>query len=134
MTSLFHVLKCFYIYKKLRLWDAKPTTIWLLMADRIINRIISLLNDVLVKVELFIFHLDFIILDYEVDFEVYIILGRLVYTTGRALVEIHKGHTKFSLNNEEATFNIIRFIKHSGVIQVTSAITYRGEILSKVQI
>ncbi|XP_015073758.1 uncharacterized protein LOC107017956 [Solanum pennellii] len=50
---------------------------------------------------------------------------RSVLATGRALVDIQKGHTKFSLNNEEETFNIIRSMKHSGEIQMTSAITYR---------
>ena len=60
----------------------------------------------LVKVESFISPADFVILDCEVDFEVPLILGRPFLATGRALVDMEKGHMTFRLNNEEATFNI----------------------------
>ena len=49
----------------------------------------------LVKVELFIFPRDFVILDCEVDFEVPIILERPFLATGRALVDMEKGQMKF---------------------------------------
>ena len=54
------------------------------------------------------------ILDCEVNFEVPIILGRPFLTTGYALVDMENGKMKFRLNNEEATFNIFRSMKHSG--------------------
>ena len=41
---------------------------------------------------------------------------------------------KFRLNNEEATFNICRSMKHSAKLQVLSAISYKVESLSEVQI
>ena len=41
---------------------------------------------------------------------------------------------KFSLNNEEATFNICRSMKQNGELQTVSAITYRVESGSEVQI
>ena len=56
------------IYKKLGLGDPKPTGMRLLMADRTVKRPIGILHDVLVKVEPFIFPVDFVILDCEVDF------------------------------------------------------------------
>ena len=74
------------IYKKLGLGDPKPTSMRLLMADRIVKRPIKILHDVIVKVELFIFPTDFVIIDCKVDFEVPIILGRPFLATGRALV------------------------------------------------
>ena len=95
------------LYKKLGLGDPKPTAMRLLMADRTTKRPIEILHDVLVKVELFIFLVDFVILDCEVDFEVPIILGRPFLATGRALVDMEKGHMKFQLNNEEATFTFV---------------------------
>ena len=49
----------------------------LLMADRTVKRPIGILHDVLVKVESFIFPIDFVILDCEVNFEVPIIPGGL---------------------------------------------------------
>ena len=58
------------IYKKLGLGDPKPTAMRILMADRTVKRPIGILHDMLVKVESFIFPIDFVILDCEVDFEV----------------------------------------------------------------
>ena len=83
------------IYKKLGLGYPKPTAMRLLMVDRTVKRLIGILHDVLVKVELFIFPADFFILDCEVDFEVPIILRRPFLATGRALVDMEKGQMKF---------------------------------------
>ena len=41
---------------------------------------------------------------------------------------------KFRLNNEEATFNIYRYIKQSGELQTLSAISYIFESVTEVQI
>ena len=56
------------IYKKLGLGDPKPTAMRLLMVDRTVKRPIGILHDVLVKVKLFVFLTDFVILDCEVNF------------------------------------------------------------------
>ena len=63
----------------------------LLMADQTVKRPIGILHDVLVKVESFIFPVDFVILDYEVHIEVPIVRGRTFLATGRALVDMEKG-------------------------------------------
>ena len=55
------------------------------------KRIIGILHDVPVKVEEFIFPVDYVTLDCEVDFEVPIILGRSFLAIGRALVDMEKG-------------------------------------------
>ncbi|KAH0634861.1 hypothetical protein KY284_037647 [Solanum tuberosum] len=88
------------IYKKLGLGDPNPTTMRLLMSDRTVKRPIGVLHDVLVKVESFIFLVDFVILDREVDFEVPIILGRPFLATGCALVDMEKGKMKVESGTE----------------------------------
>ena len=94
----------------------------------------KILHDVLVKLESFIFPTHFVILDYEVDFEVPIIIGRSFLATGRALFDMEKGQMKFRLNNKEVTFNICRSMRQSGELQSVSAISYRVEESSEVQI
>ena len=64
--------------------DPKPTAMRLLMADRILKKSIGILHDMLVKVESFIFPVNFVILYSEVDFEVLINLGRPFLSTDRA--------------------------------------------------
>ena len=122
------------IYNKSGFGNPKPTAMRLLMADAIVNKPIRILHDVLVKVESFIFPYDFLILESEVDFEVPIILGKPLLSTGYALVEIEKGQIKFRFNNEEAIFNICRCMKHSGELQTIFSTTYRVESMYKLQI
>ena len=105
------------IYKKLGLGDPTPTAMRLVMVDRTVKRPIGILHDVLVKVESFIFSVDCVILDSEVNFEVPIILRRPFLATGRALVDMEKGQMKFWLNNEEVTLNICRSMRQSGELQ-----------------
>ncbi|XP_038885806.1 uncharacterized protein LOC120076100 [Benincasa hispida] len=70
------------IFKKLDIGNARPTTITLQLADRSITHPEGKIEDVLVQVDKFIFPVDFIILNYEADREVPIILGRLFLATG----------------------------------------------------
>lgn len=105
------------IYKMLGLWHPIPTRMQLLMVDRTTKTPIGVLHYVLVKVESFIFPEKFVILDCEVDFEVPIILGRTFLHTGRAIVDMEKGHMKFTLSNEEETFDIFWSINESGEAQ-----------------
>ena len=74
----------------------------LMMADRTVKRTISILHDVLVKVEPFVFLVGFVILECEVDFKVLLNKGRPFLANGRALVDMEKGQMIFRLNNEEA--------------------------------
>ena len=55
------------VFQKLGLGEVKPTTILLQMADRFIIYPKGIIEDVLVKVDKFIFPMDFIVLDMEED-------------------------------------------------------------------
>ncbi|XP_075095376.1 uncharacterized protein LOC142173659 [Nicotiana tabacum] len=84
------------IYTKLGIGIARPTSMLLQLADRIVKRPIGILDDVLVQVGKFVFSIDFVILDCQVDKEIHIILGRPFLATGRALIDCETGE----LNNE----------------------------------
>ncbi|KAK4731214.1 hypothetical protein R3W88_024202 [Solanum pinnatisectum] len=99
-----------------------------------LRRPIGVLQDVLVKVESFIFPTDFVILDCEVDFEVPIILGRPFLAIGRSLVDIEKGLMKLRLNNEEVTFNICRSIKQESALKAVSVVNLIMQQDSEVSI
>ena len=55
------------IFQKLNLGEITPTTITLQLADRSITYPRGIIEDVLVKVDKFIFSVDFIVLDMEKD-------------------------------------------------------------------
>ncbi|XP_075504480.1 uncharacterized protein LOC142541916 [Primulina tabacum] len=63
-------------FEKLGIGEVKPTTISLQLADRSIKYPRGVIGDVLVKVDKFIFSVDFVVLDMEEDREIPLILGR----------------------------------------------------------
>ncbi|XP_038874903.1 uncharacterized protein LOC120067407 [Benincasa hispida] len=99
------------IFKKLRIGEAQPTSVTLQLADRTIKYPGGKIENVLVKVDNLIFPADFIILDYEVDREVPIILGCPFLATGKVLINVHKGELTMRVDNEEVKFNVLNAIK-----------------------
>ncbi|XP_047260160.1 uncharacterized protein LOC124893081 [Capsicum annuum] len=94
------------VSKKLGLGHPILTNMQLVMIDRSVKRHVGILHDVLVKVANFFLPADFVVLDWEVDFKVPIILGRPLLATGRVLVDIKLNELKFRFNNKEACFKI----------------------------
>ena len=70
------------------------------------------IEDVLVKVDKFIFPADFIILDMQEDKEVPIILGRPFLATGRAMINVQNDELRLRVQEEEVTFNVFNAIKY----------------------
>lgn len=99
------------IFKKLGIGECRPTSITLQLADRSITRPIGVVEDVLVKVEKFIFPADFLIMDIEADREVPIILGRPFLATGRTIIDVEKGELIIRVENEEVKFNVFESCK-----------------------
>ncbi|KAI3770429.1 hypothetical protein L6452_01562 [Arctium lappa] len=79
------------VFKKLGIGEVRPTTITLQLADRSLAYPKGKIEDILVKVDKFIYPADFLVLDYEADKDVPIILGRPFLATGRTLIDAPKG-------------------------------------------
>ena len=79
------------IFRKLGLGEVKTTTVSLQLADRSIRKPWGIIEDVLVKVDKFIYPVDFIVLDMEEDREMPLILGHPFLATGRALIDVQQG-------------------------------------------
>ena len=82
------------IFRWLGLGEARPTKVTLQLADRSLKHLRGVIEDVLVKVDKFIFPADFIMLDMEEDKEIPIILGRPFLATDRAMIDVQKGELK----------------------------------------
>ncbi|KAJ9548063.1 LOW QUALITY PROTEIN: hypothetical protein OSB04_020606 [Centaurea solstitialis] len=111
------------VFNKLGIGEVRPTTVTLQLADRSIAYPKGKIEDILVKVDKFIFPADFIILDCEVDKKVPIILGRPFLATGRALIDVHKGELTMRVNDQQVTFNVFNSLKCSGGIEDCSAVS-----------
>ena len=100
------------VFKQLGIGDAHPTTVTLQLADRSFAHPEGKIEDVLIQVGKFVFPADFIILDFEADREVPIILGRPFIATGRTLIDVQKGELTMRVNDQKFTFNVFNALKH----------------------
>ena len=99
------------IFRKLGLGEVKLTTVSLLLADRSIKHPRGVIEDVLVKVDKFIFPADFIVLDMEEDREMPLILGRPFLATGRTLIDVQQGKLILRVQDEQVVFNVFEAMK-----------------------
>ena len=100
------------IFRRLGLGEARPTTVTLQLADRSLKHPRGVIEDVLVKVDKFIFPADFIVLYMEEDKEIPIILGRPFLTTGRAMIDVQGGELKLRVQEDEVKFNVFKAVRH----------------------
>jgi hypothetical protein len=100
------------VFRKLGLQEPTPTNISLQLADRSIAYPRGIVEDILVKVEKFIFPADFVVLDMEEDENIPIILGRPFLATGDAIIEVKKGKLTLKLEEVEVVFQVFNSLKN----------------------
>ncbi|XP_075101789.1 uncharacterized protein LOC142177219 [Nicotiana tabacum] len=99
------------LFKQLGLGAPRPTTVMLQLADRSIAHPEGVIEDVLLQIGKFIFHADFIILDYEADELVPIILGRPLLAIGDVIIKVREGKMILRVDDEEVVFNVYKAIQ-----------------------
>nr|GEV78934.1 reverse transcriptase domain-containing protein [Tanacetum cinerariifolium] len=92
--------------KELSLSELTPTCMTLELADRSVSKPTGIAKDVSFKVGMFHFPADFVVVDFEPDPRVPLILGRFFLKTGRALIDVHKGELTLRIGNEAITYNL----------------------------
>ncbi|RZB76373.1 Kiwellin [Glycine soja] len=105
--------KCFPISSRLRnLQRKRPNAALLQRRDRSITRPYDVVEDVLVKVHQFRFHVDFVIMDIEEDSDIPLILGHLFMLTTKCVVDMGNSNLEISVDDQKVTFNLFEVIKH----------------------
>ena len=92
--------------------EARPTTVTLQLVDRSLKHPRGVIEDVLVKVDKFIFSVDFIVLKMEEDKEIPIILGRPFLATRRAMIDVQKRELKLRVQDDEVIFSVFNAVRH----------------------
>jgi hypothetical protein len=94
----------------LGLGELKPTTVTLQFADRLMKRPWGIIEDVLIKVDKFYFHVEFIMIDMEpvhdVVNQIPVILGRPFLAMANTLINCRTGVMKISFGNIIVKLNI----------------------------
>ncbi|KAL6544068.1 histone deacetylase [Orobanche gracilis] len=82
------------------------------LAGRSIKYPRGIIEDVLIKVDKFVFPVDFIILDMDEDQDIPIILGRPFLATGRALIDVEERKLILRVQDKQVIFNILETLKN----------------------
>ncbi|GJV03344.1 reverse transcriptase domain-containing protein [Tanacetum coccineum] len=106
------LIPCNFPGMDLSLPELTPTRMTLELADRSITRPKGVAEDIFVKVGNFHFPTDFVVVDFEADPRVPLILGRSFLRTSRALIDVYEGELVLRDGNEQITFHINGTSKH----------------------
>nr|GEV90950.1 reverse transcriptase domain-containing protein [Tanacetum cinerariifolium] len=98
---------------KLSLPDLSPTCMTLELADHSISHPVMIAEDVFVKVGTFHFLADFVVVDFDADPRVPLILGRSFLKTERALIDLFEGELTLRVGKEAITFNLDQTSRYS---------------------
>nr|GEV43704.1 reverse transcriptase domain-containing protein [Tanacetum cinerariifolium] len=101
------------VWNKLSLPKLSPTGMTLELADRLISHPVGVAEDVFVKVGTFHFPVDFVVVDFEANPRVPLILGRSFLKTGRALINVFEGELTLHVGKEAITFNLDQTSRYS---------------------
>nr|GEX46115.1 hypothetical protein [Tanacetum cinerariifolium] len=99
--------------------ELTPTRMTLELADRSITRPKGVVEDVFVKVGKFHFPTDFVVVDFEADPRVPLILGRSFLRTSRALIDVYGEEIALKVNEESITFNLNQTMRYSSTYDDT---------------
>nr|GEW94610.1 retrovirus-related Pol polyprotein [Tanacetum cinerariifolium] len=102
----------FSVWEALSLLELTPTCRILELADRSVSKPISIAKDVSFKVGVFHFPADFVVVDFEPDPRLLLILGRCFLKTGRALIDMHKGKLTVHIGNEAIAYNLDQTVRY----------------------
>ncbi|XP_014511653.1 uncharacterized protein LOC106770353 [Vigna radiata var. radiata] len=94
------------MFEKIEGLELKPTQMNLQLADRSLKYLYGVAEDVLVKVDKFLFLVDFVILEMEEDVNVPLILGRPFMKTARVLIDVENDKLKVRVQDEEVNFDV----------------------------
>nr|GEX27951.1 DNA-directed DNA polymerase [Tanacetum cinerariifolium] len=99
------------VWEGLSLPELTPTCMTLELVDRSVSKPIGIAKDVSFKVGVFHFLADFVVVDFEPDPRVPLILERCFLKTSRALIDVHKGDLTLLIGNEAITYNLDQTVK-----------------------
>ncbi|GJW07488.1 reverse transcriptase domain-containing protein [Tanacetum coccineum] len=92
------------VWKNLSLPELTPTCMTLELADRSISEPIGIAEDVYVTVGKSNFLADFVVIDFEPDPRVPLILGRSFLKTSHAVIDVYEGEITLRVGREAITF------------------------------
>nr|GEW18401.1 hypothetical protein [Tanacetum cinerariifolium] len=109
------------MWNKLSFPDLSSMCMTLELVNHSISCLVGVAEDVFVKVGTFHFPADFVIVDFDADPRVPLILGRSFLKTERALIDVFEGELTLHVGKEALTFNLDQTSRYSANYNETTA-------------
>nr|GEU60023.1 DNA-directed DNA polymerase [Tanacetum cinerariifolium] len=102
-----------FMWNKLSLPKLSPSCMTLELADQSISGSVEVAEDVFVKVGTFYFPANFVVVDFDADPQVPLILRRSFLKTEHALIDVYEGELTLRVGNKAITFNLDQTLRYS---------------------
>ncbi|XP_050902029.1 uncharacterized protein LOC127109949 [Lathyrus oleraceus] len=116
------------IYRKLGIGVVQDTRMTFQFSDHLVKKPYGIVEDVLVKIDKFVFLVDFVILEMPEDEEIPLILGRPFLETGWCLINREEGTMTLKVYNEELKIDVRNTMRYKDDIYTIHTI----EVLDQV--
>nr|GFB16308.1 reverse transcriptase domain-containing protein [Tanacetum cinerariifolium] len=113
-------LMSYSMWKRLSLSDLTPTCMTLELADRSITSLVGIAKDVYVKVGSFHFPADFVVVDFDADPRVPLILGRSFLKTEKALIDVFEEYSQEVLGSSDTILSGNPTPFYDPIVSITS--------------
>ncbi|GJS85174.1 reverse transcriptase domain-containing protein [Tanacetum coccineum] len=94
------------MFLRLNLGELKPTRMCIKLANKSTKIPKGIAENVIVKIDRFVFPVDFIVLDIKEDHNIPIILGRPFLATSHVMIDVFNNKISFEVGNETITFEL----------------------------
>ncbi|GKB47054.1 hypothetical protein Tco_0897807 [Tanacetum coccineum] len=101
----------YLMFLRLNLGDLKPTRMCIELANETTQFPKGIAENVMVKINKFVFPVDFVILDMEEDHRIPIILGRPFLATAHAMIDVFNKKISFEVRDEIITSDLEKSIR-----------------------
>ncbi|XP_022632086.1 uncharacterized protein LOC111240745 [Vigna radiata var. radiata] len=100
------------MFKRIRGLELKPTRMTLQLVDKSLKYPYGVAEDVIVKVDKFLFLVDFVIMEMEENGDAPLILGRPFMKTTSIVIDVENGKLKVRVQDEEVNFDVFQAMSH----------------------
>ncbi|XP_060194973.1 uncharacterized protein LOC132624170 [Lycium barbarum] len=121
-------LMSFSIFRKFDPGEIKNISVSLQFADQSTKKTKGIIENILVRVDKFVFPVDFIILEMQQCPNEPIILGRPFLATGRTIIDVHQGQLILRVDEERVIFDRQKMLRFSG--EETSSLCFSIDVIS----
>ncbi|XP_050919638.1 uncharacterized protein LOC127137198 [Lathyrus oleraceus] len=118
------------IYKKLGIGVVQDTRMTLQFADHSVKKLYGNVEDVLVKIDKFVFPVDFVILEMPEDEKIPLILGRPFSEMGWCLINIEEGTMTLKVYDEELKIGVRNTMRYKDDICTSHTIEVLDQVMT----